>query len=91
MTEAQEQELAHRICETLRGLCPAFSYAGGGPVLWHCCDCLMGGPCICVWHMTDACEAGIWPQLSFVADAGGRAKKDKEAMIAKVKLVMSGA
>lgn len=91
MTEEQEQELSYRICETLRGLCPAFTEKRQGAALWHRGNCLTDGSCECVWHRTDTCEAGKWPQLSYIADVERDASKAKEAMMAKVKLVMSGA
>lgn len=58
-----------KIKNILLKICPAFNYdRAGGPALWHRCKCRAreDGTCICVWHETNHCEAGVWKQLEFV-------------------------
>lgn len=67
---------AQRIAEILAKRCPAFSYDKDcGLTVWHCCYCKAQTsgknfdnltPCTCVWHQTDTCIAGTWPQLAFI-------------------------
>lgn len=63
------EKLSQRIAIKVEEICPCFTLdKNGGPALWHRskCSATTHGSCVCVWHNTDTCEAGTWPQLSFV-------------------------
>ncbi len=69
----EKHGLAEKIAKTLDGVCPAFHREGRGPATWHQCHCSAEPgafryfqPCVCVWHLTDSCVAGKWPQLAFI-------------------------
>jgi len=75
--------LAEQIKDVLLEVCPKFEYKkNAASATWLCCHCaISGGYCTCVWHRTDTCEAGAWPQLGFLVRIhGGGAKETKAAI-----------
>ena len=87
------EQLSIKISTVLQRACPAFKRIAGGAAEWHHCECkaVSGDPCTCVWHCTDTCIAGKWPQLSFVNDIPATKRKTAKIFLDKAQQAIAAA
>ena len=85
---------AEKIAKILNEHCPAFRREhGAGAATWHECKCLAQcshdvnsiESCTCVWHQTDTCVAGTWPQLAFVSEQKNQQRKRVDGYLEQAK------
>ena len=85
-----------QVAKVLNKVCPAFVDTHTQSSVWHGCYCKAQAShagderqhCDCVWHLSDTCIAGTWPQLAFLSEktqsqkveANGWLKKAQQAI-----------